>query len=96
MGSKASLGRLLELGSRALWENVSLISTKLTLNGRHLLEKSLLALPMSWDGDPLPDLGALPILFACMTPLVMPNDDRPADGRESIGELLAEGEFERG
>jgi hypothetical protein len=62
----------------------------------HLFENSLLALLMSWDGEPLPDLGALAMFPACIMPPGMPKGDRPADGRESIGELLAEGELERG
>jgi hypothetical protein len=50
---------------------------------------------MSWEGEPLPDLGALPMVPDCIMPPVKPKGDRPAEGRESMGEFVDEGEFDR-
>jgi hypothetical protein len=63
---------------------------------RNLLEKSLLAVPRSCDGDPLPDLVLFAMLPDAKRPLERLKEDRLPDGKGSIGELFAEGELERG
>lgn len=65
----------------------------------HLLENSLLEPPISCDGEPAPERGLLVMMPAedTDTPLGRPKGDllTPAPG-VSTGELLTEGDVERG
>lgn len=71
----------------------------LTLLGgvAYLLEKSLLELLRSCDGEPAPDRGLPPMMLEEERPPVRPNGglDGPAEDG-SMGELLADGEVDRG
>lgn len=61
----------------------------------NLFENSLLDAAISCDGEPAPDRVLPDMMPVGLIPPGSPNGDLPDDARGSIGELLAEGEFER-
>lgn len=65
------------------------------LGRTNLLENRRLEPDISCDGEPAPDRGLLAILPEGLRPPDRPNGEREG-GRGSMGELLAEGEVERG